>query len=249
MEQPVIRILGIAPYEGMRTAMERIAESYPQIQMDVYTGDMEEGAAIVRENADNAYDVIISRGGTAELIQKITDTPVVSIQLSVYDVLRAIKMAENYSSLYAVVGFPSITEPAHILCDLLRFNVDIITIRSADDVETVLDRLKLGGYKMVVSDVVTHTMARRKGMDAFLITSGAESLHTAIHQAISISGRYRQLYRENLFLRSIASAKDENNIVILSQEGELCYFTKEPPARNTCRSCAPAFRKSPSTAL
>ena len=32
-------------------------------------------------------------------------------------------MVENYSSLYAVVGFPSITEPAHILCDLLGYEL------------------------------------------------------------------------------------------------------------------------------
>ena len=229
MEQIVTRILSIAPYEGMRTAMERIAESYPEVRMDVYTGDMEKGAAVVRENEDSAYDVIISRGGTAELIQKITDTPVVSVRLSVYDVLRAIKMAENYSKPYAVVGFPSITEPAHILCDLLRFNVDIVTIHSADDVEATLAHLKLGGYKMVVSDVITHTMAQQKGMDAFLITSGAESIHTAISQAIAVSSRYRQLRRENLFLRSITRAKDENT-VILSRAGELCYFTREQPS-------------------
>ncbi len=42
----------------------------------------------------------------------MTDLPVVDIHISVYDVLRTMKLAENYSSLYAIVGFPSITEPA-----------------------------------------------------------------------------------------------------------------------------------------
>ena len=41
----------------------------------------------------------------------MTDLPVVDIHISVYDVLRTMKLAENYSSLYAIVGFPSITEP------------------------------------------------------------------------------------------------------------------------------------------
>ena len=48
MEQSKIRILGIAPYDGMRTAMERAAEAYPQIQLDAYTGDLEAGVAIVQ---------------------------------------------------------------------------------------------------------------------------------------------------------------------------------------------------------
>lgn len=230
MENPITRILAIAPYEGMQIAMERIAENYPQVQVDVFTGDLNEGAAIVKNSEAGAYDVVISRGGTAELIRQVTDIPVVSIQLSVYDVLRAIKTAENYSSRYAIVGFPGITGPAHILCDLLRFEIDIITIHSADEVDATLERLGFDGYKMVVSDVITHTVARKKGFDAFLITSGAESLNSAMEEALSVSARYHQLRRENLFLKSIAREKNGNTIV-LTQEGELCYFTREKPGK------------------
>lgn len=55
MEQSKIRILGIAPYDGMRTAMERAAEAYPQIQLDAYTGDLEAGVAIVQQTPPNTY--------------------------------------------------------------------------------------------------------------------------------------------------------------------------------------------------
>ena len=41
------RILGIAPYDGMRTAMEQAAQAYPNVEMDIYTGDLEDGQAIV----------------------------------------------------------------------------------------------------------------------------------------------------------------------------------------------------------
>ncbi|CAB1239533.1 Sigma-54-dependent transcriptional regulator [Ruminococcaceae bacterium BL-6] len=225
-----IHILGIAPYEGMRNSMERVAEAYPNLQLDVYTGDLEEGVAVVRSVPPNTYDCIISRGGTAELIRRITDIPVVEIHLSVYDVLREIKLAENYSNLYAVVGFPSITEPAHILCDLLRYNLDILTVHSAEEVEHTLARLKQGGYRMVVCDMVTHTVAQQMELDAFLITSGVESLHAAIDQALSVSAWFRRLRQENLFLRSIAQGEN-GRTVVLDGDGELFYFMPaEPPA-------------------
>ena len=67
-------------------------------------------------------------------------------------VLRTMKLAENYTSLYAIVGFPSITEPAHTLCSLLNFDLDILTVRSAEEVRHTLERLKQGGYRMVVCD-------------------------------------------------------------------------------------------------
>lgn len=229
MEHPPIRILGIAPYEDMRTDMEKIGADYPQIHLDVYTGDMEEGVLIVKRSAPESYDAIISRGGTAKLIRQVTSIPVVSIQLSVYDVLRAIRMAESYSKVYAVVGFPDITEPAHILCDLLRYNTDIITVHSAEEAAASLSQLKAAGCSMVVCDVITHTIAQRKGFDAFLINSGAESLHAAFDEALAVSLRFQALRQENLFLQRIAKEK-EGNTIILDRSGELFYSVQESPS-------------------
>lgn len=49
------RILGIAPYDGMRTAMEQAAQAYPNVEMDIYTGDLEDGQAIVQQMPPNSY--------------------------------------------------------------------------------------------------------------------------------------------------------------------------------------------------
>lgn len=94
-EQEQVRILGIAPYEGMQATMERAAENHPDIHLDVYIGDLEEGVAIVREHQAEDYDCVISRGGTAQMIRLVTEIPVVEIPVSVYDVLRTMRLAEN----------------------------------------------------------------------------------------------------------------------------------------------------------
>ena len=91
MTEIPVRILGIAPYEGMKLAMERAAETYSNVSLDTFVGDLEQGVDIVRQNLDSTYDCIISRGGTAELIRRVTDIPVVEIHLSVYDILRTIQ--------------------------------------------------------------------------------------------------------------------------------------------------------------
>lgn len=222
------RILGIAPYEDMHTAMERAAQAYPNVQLDVFTGDLEAGVAIVQRMPPNAYDCIISRGGTAELIRQVTHLPIVDIQISLYDVLSTMKLAENYSKLYAIVGFPSITEPAHTLCDLLGYNLDILTVHSVDEATQILKQLKKNGYRMVVCDMVTHTIARSMELDAFLITSGVESLHTAIDQAINISLWFGRLRQENMFLRSITL--DQNGrVVVLDTRGGIFYSSPTDP--------------------
>lgn len=230
MEQSKIRILGIAPYDGMRTAMERAAEAYPQIQLDAYTGDLEAGVAIVQQTPPNTYHCVISRGGTAALIRKVTDLPVVDINISVYDVLRTMKLAQNYTSLYAIVGFPSITEPAHTLCSLLGYDLDILTVHSADEVTNTLQRLQEGGYRMVVCDMVTHTVARQLGLDAFLITSGMESLHTAFDQALSISEWYSQQRREIMLLRRITQGQN-GRAIMLNSDGTVFYASPNDPPK------------------
>lgn len=223
-----VHILGIAPYEGMRTAMERVAVEYPNIHIDVFTGDLEEGVAIVQEHLDNSYDCIISRGGTARMIRKITDVPVVEISLSVYDVLRTIKLAENYSDRYAIVGFPNITEPAHTLCDLLQHQIDILTIHDTKDIYPTLTQLQQNGYRMIIGDMVTHTIAQELGLNAFLITSGSESLHGAFQQAITMSAGFRRLRLENMFLSSIMREEAEN-ILVLDEMGEVQFAEPAEP--------------------
>lgn len=238
MVESKIRILGIAPYDGMRTAMERAAENFPQIQLDAYTGDLEAGVAIVQRMPPNTYNCVISRGGTAALIRKVTDLPVVDINISVYDVLRTMKLAQNYTSLYAIVGFPSITEPAHTLCSLLGYDLDILTVHSADEVPNTLERLQEGGYKMVVCDMVTHTAARQLGLDAFLVTSGMESLHAALDQALSISEWYNQQRWEIMLLRRITQGQN-GRAVVLNADGSVFYASPtDPPPELLEQLCA-----------
>ena len=40
MEPPKIKVLGIAPYEAMKNVMEKLARKRPQMEMDVYVGDL-----------------------------------------------------------------------------------------------------------------------------------------------------------------------------------------------------------------
>lgn len=57
--------------------------------------------------------------------------PVVEIRITVYDVLRALRLAASHYDRYAVVGFPNITETAHTLCRLLQYDVRIETVNAA----------------------------------------------------------------------------------------------------------------------
>lgn len=219
-----IRILGIAPYEGMKSIMSKLASAREDIELSVYVGDLYKGAEIAQQNFQENYDVIISRGGTAELIGKVTQIPVIEITLSVYDILRAMKLAENFSARYAIVGFPSITSSAHLLCDLLQYNIDIFTIHNLDEVQTTLKGLKKKGYKMVLCDMIANTTAKQLGLNAILITSGNESINSAFDQAVKLCKSYANIREENKFLRNVIRGQS-NQTVVFDQDGNLYFST------------------------
>ena len=229
MSATAIHALAIAPYESMKKGLMHVAESFPGMELDVHLGDLEEGAEIVRRLCEeHAYDVIISRGGTAEQIRGVTGIPVISIAISVYDVLRTIRLAQNYSGRCAIVGFSGITEPAHILCDMLRYRIDILTIHSQEEVLETLTRLKKLSIQAVVCDAVTHRTAREIGLSAFLVVSGEESLHDALKQAESIGAIFRQMRREQSLLR-LQIRNEPANAVILDESGSVLSASHSSP--------------------
>lgn len=136
-----IKLLGIAPYEELNNSMNVVGKQFPQIQADIYTADLTEGQQLASQLYQTGYDAIISRGGTANLIRKAVSIPVIDVSISIYDILGAIRLAENYTKNFAIVGYASITDKAHLLCDILGYNIEIHTLENGLDPGEVLDLL------------------------------------------------------------------------------------------------------------
>lgn len=222
------RILGIAPYEGMRTLMVQLAAQMEDVQLTAYVGDLNVGADIVARQAPDQYDVILSRGGTAELIRAATSLPVVDIELSLYDLLRAMHLAETSNSDCALVGFPAITRNATFLCDVLNYRIELNTIHDEAEARTALSRLAREGCRMVLCDMITHSIAHEYGIPAVLIASGSESVEAAIRQAVSINRSFRPL-RDQAHLMEAVLKTDRDMRIILSEQGACLFRTGIEP--------------------
>ena len=209
-----IKILGIAPYEGIASLMQQAAESRDDLQIVVHVGNLTAGAEIAAaQTAQEEYDVILSRGGTAEAIRRCTDLKVVDIPLSVYDILRSIKLAENHNCKYAVIGFPAITRNATFLCEVLRYNVDIYTIHDQKEARTILQGLENSGCQMVLCDVVTNSLAQEYGIPALLITSGIESVEDALNTAVQEGLARRKALELAQFFQDVIRAMPYDTLV------------------------------------
>ena len=223
-----IRVLGIAPYEGIKTLMSSVVADYPQIDLTLFVGDMEQGLEIARSNFHGDYDVVISRGGTAKMLQKNLALPVIEIDISMYDILCALKLADGLTGKTAMVSFANITSSAHLLCDLMKYNMDIYTIDSAEAVEPTLRQLQKNDYQSILCDMISNTTAKRLGLNSFLITSGVDSIRKAFDQALLLCRSQQRLRDENQFFRQLIQGQIGQTMVF-DQDGNLFLSSLDDP--------------------
>ena len=196
-----VKGLAIVPNPELKQSILKIIHEHPDISLDFFIGDLEEALPILRAVKLEEYDVIMSRGGTARLIAQHSFLPVIEIPTTGYDILRAMKLAENTKEEIAIMGFPNITESAHLLCGFLQVRAHIFTINQKDEASAHLQTFKEKGIDTVICDTISYELARVAGLNAFLIHSGRESLQTALTNVLLIGQRFAQqkeVLQENL---------------------------------------------------
>jgi transcriptional regulator, propionate catabolism operon regulatory protein len=83
----------ITPYKYMGELFANIAKGY-DIKAYVEVASLNEAADIANK-LKNQVDVFLSRGGTAEYIKNSVDTPVVSIPVTAFDIMRSVHYAKE----------------------------------------------------------------------------------------------------------------------------------------------------------
>ena len=232
--EPQIRVLGIAPYEGMKTLMASLAAEYPQIDLALFVGDLDQGLEIARSNFHGNYDVVISRGGTAKMLRRHLTLPVIEIGTSLYDILCALKLTDGLTGKTAMVSFSNITTNARLLCDLMGYDMDIYTIDAPDEAEPLLRQLQHNHYQSILCDMISNTTAKRLGMNSILITSGIASIRQALDQALLLCRSQARLRDENQFFRELLQGQI-GQTVVFDDDGSLFLSTLKDPAPDILR--------------
>lgn len=218
----MIKALVIVPYEGLLEMMKEISQEVKDIELHVELGNLHEGVAIARNAENEGYHVIISRGGTASMIQEAVSIPVIDIQVSGYDVLRILTLVRGFSGKAAIVGFSNITQGAATICKLLDLDIKTLTIAKDNEVNEKLTDLRKNDYEVVIGDVVTIQAAKQLGMTGVLITSGREAVMDALEEARRSYRLFSKLQQEIVFMQTILD-HNEQAIGVFNQDEEMIY--------------------------
>jgi hypothetical protein len=138
----------------------------------------------LRKAQEWGAEVIVSRGGTAAYIAEHTDIPVVEIEVTALDMLRAFYKAGKDASMIGLAGFKNVIYECESLYDFLGTQLRQVTILDdCDDADEAGDKRRASrswwGMRWRYGSPMRPAYV-------YLIESGKASIYKAIREAESV---------------------------------------------------------------
>lgn len=244
-----IKTIVIAPYPGLSELTLSLQNELQEFEIVVEHGDLSRVLPLIDRIHTEGYDVIISRGGTAKLLQKHSYLPVVEIPVSGFDILRILTLVKEYNAKCEMIGFPNIIEGFMSVSSLMEVDIAYTVIHQEQEVGAALADAKARGIQVVIGDSITVKMAAETGLQGVLITSGKESLMEAFSRAGQLYKSAEKLKIKNEMYEAMMG-KLQDGYAAVDQGGKLEFanpwfkhLLKLPETADTLYTMYPGLRE------
>ena len=154
-------------------------------------GLMEEGVQTAKELIQQGARVIISRGETCNLIRRAALSAVVlSIPITVRDVLSLINTACANSREIGIVGFGDIYHAAATIAHILPVNIRLFRLRTASDIPSVIDEIMASGLRVIAGTPCVVQCCEQRGLQGFALRTRWAVALEVLEQAHKIAELY-----------------------------------------------------------
>ena len=188
------RIVFIAPDIELYEAGKRIiADMGLSQQIDIFQAILSDGVAIARRAEADGVDVIVSRGGTAEMIKKSgVRTPVIEIRITGPDLAQTLINAKKVTGLenpkIGLLAFENMMYDIELFSKLLNLNLNIYELGSDDDIADAVGQAANDGVDIVIGGITTIRMAAKLGLANLNLSSGESAFRAALLEAEKVAG-------------------------------------------------------------
>ncbi|CAG1004575.1 Propionate catabolism operon regulatory protein [Burkholderiales bacterium] len=214
--------LCIISYKALSQLIRGVLEEFAdRAEIEVVEVVMDNALALGRElERHNRVDVIVSAGANAAILQAALALPVVSIQVSGYDVLQALQKARQTADRVGVVIYQHKIPELEAVKELLRVELTQRPYQTVEDMAECFRELKAEGYRVIIGSSLIVDMAHQAGIGGVLVYS-LDSVRAAIAQALQIgqvavaeSARYDRLNAVLQHLHEAVLAVDTHKRII-----------------------------------
>lgn len=179
-----MNIVLVAPYPDLMHQAKMIVSSIPY-DVDIVEGNLHKGLrAAQKAIEEHAVQIIISRGGTASLLKQHLSVPVFEIEVSGYDLLRAIHEHAEKREKIAVIGYENVINGAKSIAEILGIELGFFLIKKRFETVSVVEDAHAWGAQVIIGDTISVNTARELGLSAELIKSGPEGIRSAIESSV-----------------------------------------------------------------
>ncbi|HWR45099.1 sigma 54-interacting transcriptional regulator [Sporomusa sp.] len=192
-------------------------------EIEIIPGLLEAGLEQAYQAVARGTDVIVSRGATASLIAKHVDVPVVEIQVTAFDILRALKSIGDVSGTVGVVFMRRFLFECEKLGELIGTPIREILVENEMFDETVIETACREGISTFMGDALSAQLLIERGLKVVLIESSAEAVSKAIIDAINLAHvRLREREKAELFRIIIDASAD--GIIAIDKNEQVTIF-------------------------
>ncbi|MCA7130643.1 sigma 54-interacting transcriptional regulator [Escherichia coli] len=191
----------------------------------VFHGSLEKAAGIARNLDPDFYDIIISRGGTADYIDRVTKIPVVRILTSALDLLKSLTPLKKHPHKIAFFNYQNYLSDVNLVATALEVEIEEFIFLSHADMVDKLKKCRTRNFQTVAGGLPVSDTAEHYEMQGILIENGLESVNSALREAMAIVETTRRKQQDMARLEIILSSITEG-IIVTNENNEIQIFNK-----------------------
>ena len=178
-------ILLIAPNKDLQETAEAVVKENG-LDIDVVLGNLSNGVQIAKEAEAKGAEVIITRGGTYQVIKEAMTIPVIEIQVNAFDILRAFKGLLHYKGPIGIIGYENVIFGIETLTEVLGLDLHKVVFKNEGEAPRQVFEIAKKGVKEFIGDTIGIKTVVEMGLNGHLILSGKEAIAYAVDEAFRV---------------------------------------------------------------
>lgn len=187
-------IVVIAPFSAMSDIAHRVVSENGYTNVVILEGNLGDGVKAARLAIEHGAKILISRGGTYELIKSEIELPVIEVKVTAFDLIDSFREVQKFGKCgtVGVLGFRSVISGAAEVAEVMGLKTLCTEITGESDIEAEIENQIQQGIRVIVGDKNAEAVVARPDCRAVLINSGRQAMENAIQQAKDVLYAARQ---------------------------------------------------------
>ncbi|MCC8190147.1 MAG: sigma 54-interacting transcriptional regulator [Planctomycetes bacterium] len=186
---------------------------------------MEDGVVVAREFERLGVEVIVTRGGTGELIKNSdVRVPLVDIPISGNEIVAAIQEARQRTGLanpkLAILAYRTMSYGIELFTQLTGLDMRIYERSSGETLEAVMERVVQDGADAFIGGKMSRDLAVRRGICGVVLETTEASVRTALVEAEKVAA-LRRLEETRLQRMRMVLDLFPDGVMAVDNEGRL----------------------------